>query len=284
MADNTKNLVLKNTNVKLTTILEDEMKAFPPGFNTLRFKQNAMTVLQGLDLSKMIGKEFELARCIVKGAYLNLDFANGECYVITYGGNPEFMTDYKGEEKLVYNYAVRPVKNINTQLVKEGEEFWIETNGEDKKIIHRQGISDNKIIGAYAVVIYADGTTNFEVMTRKEIETVRDKFSKQPKGKAWSDSFGEMCKKTVLRRLCKHIQLNFDNIEQINAWNTSSDVDFATDMTSPYYGKSLEEIRDMRLQEVREKKEQYEKSKTQEDDIPFSDLPIQDAEIVKEGE
>jgi recombination protein RecT len=283
MAD-IKNLVLSKTNNQLTTILDKELEALPSGFNTLRFKQNAMTVLQGLDLSKMVGKEFELARCIVKGAYLNLDFANRECYVITYGGNPEFMTDYKGEEKLVYNYAVRPVKNINTQIVKDGEEFWIETNGEEKKIIHRQGISDNKIIGAYAVVIYADGTTNFEVMTRKEIETVRDKFSKQPKGKAWGDSFGEMCKKTVLRRLCKHIQLNFDNIEQINAWNTASDANFATDMSSPYYGKSLEEIRDMRLQELKEKKEQYEKSKTQEDDIPFTDLPIQDAEIIKEGE
>lgn len=280
MANNVQVGVLRNVNTKLTEKLEEEAKALPSNFNTLRFKQNAMTVLQGLDLSKMVGKEYELARCIIKGAYLNLDFANRECYVITYGGNPEFMTDYKGEEKLVYNYAVRPVKNINSQIIKDGEEFWIETNGEEKKIIHRQGISDNRIIGAYSVVIYQDGTTNFEVMTRKEIETVRDKFSKQPKGKAWSDSFGEMCKKTVLRRLCKHIQLNFDNIEQINAWNTSSDVDFATDITSPYYGKSLEEIRDMRLQELREKKEQYEK----EDDTQFSDLPIQDAEIVKEGE
>ncbi|WP_346905935.1 RecT family recombinase [Clostridium sp.] len=282
MANNVQVGVLRNVNTKLTEKLEEEAKALPSNFNTLRFKQNAMTVLQGLDLSKMVGKEYELARCIIKGAYLNLDFANRECYVITYGGNPEFMTDYKGEEKLVYNYAVRPVKNINSQIIKDGEEFWIETNGEEKKIIHRQGISDNRIIGAYSVVIYQDGTTNFEVMTRKEIETVRDKFSKQPKGKAWSDSFGEMCKKTVLRRLCKHIQLNFDNIEQINAWNTASDANFATDMSSPYYGKSLDEIRDMRLQEVREKKEQFEKSKTQEDDIPFSDF--QDAEIVKEGE
>jgi recombination protein RecT len=280
MADNIQTLVLKTTNNQLTSILDKEIEALPSGFNTLRFKQNAMTVLQGLDLSKMKGKEFALARCIVKGAYLNLDFANKECYVITYGGNPEFMTDYKGEEKLVYNYAVRPVKNIYAQLVKDGEEFWVETNGEDKKIIHRQGISDNKIIGAYAVVIYTDGTTNFEVMTRKEIETVRDKFSKQPKGKAWADSFGEMCKKTVLRRLCKHIQLNFDNIEQINAWNTSSDVDFATDMTSPYYGKSLEEIRDMRLQEMKEKNAKLKKA--QEEENPFSDHPIQDAEIVKE--
>jgi recombination protein RecT len=278
---NINNVVLANTNTQLMTMIEKETNAFPCGFNTLRFKQNALTVLQGIDLTKMAGQEFNLARCIIKGAYLGLDFANKECYVITYGGKPEFMTDYKGEEKLVLNFAARPVKNIYAQIIKDGEEFHVETNGENKKVIHRQGLSDKGILGAYAVVLYKDGTTNVEVMTKKEIETVRDKFSKQAKGKAWTDSFGEMCKKTVLRRLCKHIQLNFDNLNQQNAWNTSNDVDFATDMTSPYYGKSLEEIRDMRLQELREKKEQCEKSK---DDITFSDLPIQDAEIVKEGE
>lgn len=277
---NINNLVLANTNNQLMAMIEKESTAFPKGFNTLRFKQNALTVLQGVDLSKMAGQEFNLARCIVKGAYLGLDFANKECYVITYGGKPEFMTDYKGESKLVLNFAARPVKNIYAQIVKENEEFYVETNGEDKKVVHRQGLSDGKILGAYAVVIYKDGTINVEVMTRKEIETVRDKFSKQAKGKAWTDSFGEMCKKTVLRRLCKHIQLNFDNLEQINAWNTSNDVDFATDMTSPYYGKSLDEIRDMRLEEVRAKNAALDKQEQEEaKDIPFSDF--QEAEIVE---
>lgn len=277
---NINNLVLSNTNNQLMTMIEKEAKAFPKGFNTLRFKQNALTVLQGVDLSKMAGQEFNLARCIIKGAYLGLDFANKECYVITYGGKPEFMTDYKGEEKLVLNFAARPVKNIYAQIVKENEEFYVETDGENKKVVHSQGLSDGKILGAYAVVIYKDGTSNVEVMTRKEIETVRDKFSKQPKGKAWADSFGEMCKKTVLRRLCKHIQLNFDNLEQINAWQTSNDVDFATDMTSPYYGKSLDEIRDMRLKEMKEKNAALDKMKNESDEeIPFA---YQDAEVVGE--
>ena len=62
-------------------------------------------------------------------------------------------------------------------------------------------------------------------MTKKEIEHIRDKYSKSSRGKAWEE-FGEMAKKPVLRRLCKHIQLNFDTIEQQNAWNTTSDVDF----------------------------------------------------------
>ena len=129
MANDMQTLVLKNTNTQLSSMLEKEAQALPKGFNTLRFKQNAMTVLSSLDISKMRGQEFNLARCIIKGAYLGLDFSNKECYVITYGGKPEFMTDYKGEEKLVYNYSVRPVKNIYSQVVKEGEKFEIITNG-----------------------------------------------------------------------------------------------------------------------------------------------------------
>ena len=256
MANDMQTLVLKNTNTQLSSMLEKEAQALPKGFNTLRFKQNAMTVLSSLDLSKMRGQEFNLARCIIKGAYLGLDFSNKECYVITYGGKPEFMTDYKGEEKLVYNYSVRPVKNIYSQVVKEGEKFEIITNGTEKTIIHNQGISDKPIIGAYTVVTYEDGTINTEIMTKKEIEVVRDKFSKQSRGKAWGDSFGEMARKTVLRRLCKHIQLNFDTIEQQQAWNSTSDVNFEnkpTEVTKSQVEKDLEAdgtIQDVSFEEV----------------------------------
>ena len=66
----------------------------------------------------------------------------------------------------------------------------------------------------------------YETMSKEDIEVVRDTFSKQANGKAWKNSFGEMAKKTVLRRLCKHIQLDFDSIEQQKAWEDGSDMEF----------------------------------------------------------
>ena len=39
-------------------------------------------------------------------------------------------------------------------------------------------------------------------------------------------STGEMYKKTVLRRLCKLIDLSFDNIEQARAYDDGGDVTF----------------------------------------------------------
>ena len=93
MNNQVQTLVLKQTNNMLTNMLEKEAAALPKGFNSLRFKQNALTVLNDLDISKLKGQEFNLAKCLMKGAYLGLEFFNKECYVITYGSVPQFRTD-----------------------------------------------------------------------------------------------------------------------------------------------------------------------------------------------
>lgn len=219
--------VVKQTNANLTTMLEKEKGALPKGFNSLRFKQNVLTVLNDMDITNMKGQEFNLAKCIMKGAYLGLDFFNKECYVITFGKMPQFMTDYKGEEKLCRKYSINPVKDIYAKLVREGDEFEEGVDhGQQYVNFKAKPFGNGKIVGAFAVVYYKDGSMNYETMSREDIELIRDQFSKQSRGQAWSKSFGEMAKKTVLRRLCKHIQLDFDSIEQQKAWEDGSDMEF----------------------------------------------------------
>ena len=60
MANQTSSLVLKQTNINLTNMLEKEKDALPKGFNSLRFKQNVLTVLNDTDISNMRGQEFNL--------------------------------------------------------------------------------------------------------------------------------------------------------------------------------------------------------------------------------
>lgn len=230
--DNNKSLILKSTNGYLTSFLDREAEALPKGFNSLRFKQNALTVLNDLDISSMKGQEFNLAKCIMKGAYLGLDFFNKECYVITYGGKPEFMTDYKGEKKLAKKYSINPLKDIYAKVVREDDIFTEKIlNGQQTIDFEPKPFNDGEIIGAFAVAYYKDGSMDYEVMTRKEIEFIRDNFSKKSKktgefSGAWVKSFGEMAKKTVLRRLCKHIELDFDSIKQQHMWEETSDFEF----------------------------------------------------------
>lgn len=66
-------------------------------------------------------------------------------------------------------------------------------------------------------MVFKDGSMLYDTMGKEEIENVRNTYSKAANSQAWVSSTGEMYKKTVLRRLCKLIDLDFDNIEQMRA-------------------------------------------------------------------
>ena len=62
----------------------------------------------------------------------------------------------------------------------------------------------------YAIAVLNDGSFDLEVMTIAEVNEVRQRWSKQPKGSAWGEGDipnGEMAKKTVLHRICKRLDL-----------------------------------------------------------------------------
>jgi recombination protein RecT len=69
-------------------------------------------------------------------------------------------------------------------------------------------------IAFYSIATLKDGTSTFEVMSRSEVEYVRDTFSKKDReGKfspAWRNSFDEMGKKTVARRHSKTLPMSTD--------------------------------------------------------------------------
>ena len=52
-------------------------------------------------------------------------------------------------------------------------------------------------------------------MNIDELETTR-KHSKASTSMAWKDFTTEMYRKTVLRRLCKYIELDFENVSQVD--------------------------------------------------------------------
>ena len=85
----------------LTKKLTENKEALPAGFNQQRFILNCITVIQ--DMMKDDKKKAQLEKinpetipvCLAKAAYLGLDFFNGECYAIPYGGNLSFQTDIR---------------------------------------------------------------------------------------------------------------------------------------------------------------------------------------------
>lgn len=260
---NNKDLVLKQTNGMLDTLLKKESEALPKGFNSLRFKQNALTVLNDTNgLEKLQGNEFSLARTLMKGAYLGLDFFNRECYCIIYGNRAQFQTDYKGEIKLAKKYSINPIKDIYARLVREGDEFDEEIkNGQQIINFKPKRFNNSEIQGAFAVCVFKDGSMIYEAMSKEEIESVRNTYSKAKDSQAWKSSTGEMYKKTVLRRLCKLIELDFENIEQQKIFEEVAEMDFKE--KEPKKEESV--FNDVEFEEVKE-------------EISFEDTPFSEGE------
>lgn len=204
--------------------LSENARAIPEGFNKQRFLLNCIAVTkdnlkswQGVDPASIVAT-------FVKGAYLGLDFFNGECYAIPYGSVVNFQTDYKGEIKLCKKYSKNPIKDIYAKNVRKGD-FFEEKIEDWKQTITFKPVSfsDEPIIGTFAVVLFKDGSMMYDTMAVSEIENIRKAFSKAQNSKAWKDAPGEMYKKTVLRRICKLIDLDFDSYEQQKAFHDGGD-------------------------------------------------------------
>lgn len=210
----------------IETELAKNIKALPDGFNRQRFTLNCIAVLKDnlkdwndIDITSII-------TTFAKGAYLGLDFFNGECYAIPYGGVANFQTDYKGEIKLCKKYSKNPIKDIYAKNVREGDFFEERIEDGIQTISYKPvPFSDKPIIGTFAVVLFKDGSMIYDTMSVSEIESIRKAFSKAQNSKAWKDTPGEMYKKTVLRRICKLIDLDFDNYQQQQAFQEGGDFD-----------------------------------------------------------
>jgi recombination protein RecT len=211
---------------KLTESLEKQVAALPKNFNKARFVQNCMTVLQeDANLTKCEPRS--LVRTLLKGAFLGLDFFNKECYAIPYGNKAQFQTDYTGETKLCKIYSVNPIKDIYAKIVRESDFFEEEIKAGQQYINYKPlPFNNGKILGAFAVCLFKDGSMIYDTMSSDEIEQTRKNYSKMPNGQAWKKSTGEMYKKTVLRRLCKLIELDFETLEQKKIFEEAGKVEF----------------------------------------------------------
>lgn len=218
-----KNEVAVSFSEMLSDKLEIVEQALPSDFNRTRFVQNALAVLNDNPALSKCNRN-KIMTGLLKGAYLGLDFANKECYLIPYGDGVNFQTDYKGEIKFTKRYSIRPIQDIYSKIIREGDTFEEKiVDGHPSLNFTPLPLNEGKIMGAFAVCLFKDGGMQYEVMTTNDINNVRSNYSKASQSKAWKNSWDEMAKKTVLRRLCKHIECDFESIEARQTWEESSD-------------------------------------------------------------
>lgn len=213
---------------QLSTALAEVKDALPKDLNVARFVNNAVAVMnentQLQDFAKANGTA-QIKAGLVKGAYLGLDFMNKEAYLVPYGKQLNFMKSYTGAVKLCKKYSIRPLKDIYAKLVREGDEYSIEIiNNEPKVTFKPKPFNNGKIQGAFAVANFSDGGIQYEEMSLEQLEKVRS-CSKMKSGVVWSQWTDQMYLKSVLHRLCKRIEIDFDNIEQLKYFNEEMEIE-----------------------------------------------------------
>lgn len=174
--------------------------------------------------------------CIMQAAQLGLEpgSALGHCYLIPF--NTKKDNQWVKECQLVIGYRGMldlcrrsgQVKSIGAYCVHEGDDFHYEL-GLHRDIHHVPSASaqPGPMTYVYGVFELKDGGIQFDVMSRAEIEAVRNNSQgyKQAEKNAqkyhkeinspWASHFEEMAKKTVLRRMFKYLPMSIEAAQAV---------------------------------------------------------------------
>ena len=170
-----------------------------------------------------IRKTPDLAKCDVRtfmGAVMQLSQLGlepggslGHAYLIPFKNTKTSTVDvqliigYRGMIDLARRSG--QVSTIQAVIVREGDEFNVRL-GDSPKMDHVPAWDDDKpMTHAYCVVVFKDGSRQFDVMSRSQIEKIR-KQSRAGTSGPWVTHFEEMARKTVIRRLFKYLPVSIE--------------------------------------------------------------------------
>lgn len=128
------------------------------------------------------------------------------------------------------------IAKVSAQVIYEHDEF-VWRLGFDEDVTHNPPPLDQprgKAIGAYATAVLKDGSRLLEVMSLEEIERVRSvSKSKDNEYGPWNNWWGEMARKTVMRRLSKRLPMSSDLYEEISRDETAPPIDLQPHQPEP---------------------------------------------------
>lgn len=104
---------------------------------------------------------------------------------------------------------------ITAHIVYECDQFSFYIDEFGEHLHHNPNFESEKIFKlVYALAKTIDGATFIEVMSKEEIEKIKN-FSKMGSVGAWKNWYSEMAKKSVLRRLAKRLPLSKESEDVI---------------------------------------------------------------------
>jgi recombination protein RecT len=155
-----------------------------------------------------------LFAAIVTCAQLGLepDGVLGQAYLVPFKGRVQFIPGYKGLIALARNSG--EISSIQAHEVCARDKFAY-AYGLNEHLDHVPAEGERgEITHFYAYARFKDGGHIFEVMTRADVETVRNRSegwqayqAKRIKSTPWAEHFVQMGRKTLIRRLANYLPL-----------------------------------------------------------------------------
>jgi len=186
-------------------------RALPRHLNPERMTRIALTEFR---------KNPKLAECDPRSVFAAVIMASqlglepgllGQCYLIPYKTECQLIPGYQGLLDLVRRTG--KVRRIEAQVVYERDHFIYRTGLtvtlEHEPLLDGGDRGEPRLV--YAVAEFADGGHHVEIMTRAEVEAIRDRSSNTQNAKRWGKKTpwdtdtDQMWKKSALRRLCKFL-------------------------------------------------------------------------------
>jgi recombination protein RecT len=187
--------------------------ALPPHLDADRLLRVVIAVLQNtpalLDCDRA-----SLYRAVMTCAHLGLepDGVLGQAWLVPSRGKVQLVPGYRGFITLARNSGL--VTSINAQAVCRNDHFDY-AYGLNERLEHVPAGGDRgEITHFYAYAKFKDGGHHFDVMSRSEVDAVRDRsesYQAYRAGKsedsAWVNGYAEMGKTAVIRRISEYLPL-----------------------------------------------------------------------------
>jgi recombination protein RecT len=168
-----------------------------------------------------------LLRALMEASQLGLEPFTGlqQAYIIPFRNHKtgqheaQFIPSYRGLIDLARRSG--NIVSIEAHLVYEHDTFEVEM-GLNPKLRHVPFFegSRGKIKLVYAVAILKDGGQQFEVMSKSDVDEVKA-TSKSANNGPWVSHYGEMCRKTCVKRLVKYLPMSVELAKAITKDNAA---------------------------------------------------------------
>jgi recombination protein RecT len=253
MGNNMANEIQKYTRESFGKI---EVAMQQAGFSPEKVKQEISFAIQ------LINKSAQLQKCSqesilqavlnVSNIGLSLNPAAKEAYLIPRWNGISKSTEasldpsYVGLVKLLTDAG--SVTSMLCQLVHEGDTFEIDLANNINPVTHKPELNRSKrgeITGCYALATLPDRTRQVEYMDKGEIEDIRGRsetykawIDKKISSCTWVSDFGEMARKTVIKRIYKYLPRT-ERMQFIDKAVTQDNQDFTASDQQLNYIESL---------------------------------------------